>query len=214
MVSYLGTKRFDDILSNYLSSCDSINKYNVKTLYELPFIREVILHFPLKELNEAINSYSKNEISDNLKIKSVLIFYLIFAFIPYINCSKIEFKKHFEKGNFSDNFAIKVCISDYRDINSFLINLFVEHFDILKQENLLLLKGQLTKFVFKNNTFCYNFSIPSKCLFELDEFFVHGRKETGLNEFKIKTSFIVDSSLNIKDMNSLLQNISTFWINN
>ena len=50
---------------NYLSNCDLINKYNVKSVYQIPKLDKIVLELDLKDL---LNSY---EISSKDQTDSV-----------------------------------------------------------------------------------------------------------------------------------------------
>ena len=61
--------------NNYLSNCDLINKYNLKSVYDTPKLDKIILDFNLANFLNAIDSSSAKEQTDsNIQIKAFIVF--------------------------------------------------------------------------------------------------------------------------------------------
>ncbi len=105
------------IKSNYLLSCDSINKYNLSSVYNTPKISNIVLEFPLKSIIKAFETKATEDDS-LIQIKAFLFLYLFFNNIPFINSNKLKVLKKSDKDNESF-FALKMIISENNDINNF-----------------------------------------------------------------------------------------------
>jgi len=207
---HLNNKKFDYIVSDYLVNYDLIHKYNLKNIYRRPKIKKIVLHFLLKDLLASSNLGRK--VTNNTQIKAFFIFYILFSLNSYINITKTSFNKMLQK-NADNDYSLKIVLSSRQDINNFLVMLFIENYNQLGKENLEILKKENQKDLeFPNNQFCYNFSLPGKIFFDLNDFFRQNTKDTNLKDLDIKLSFVFDGVTKTKNINNLIKNISFFWI--
>lgn len=214
MNSPLNTKRYNNSFGSYLTNLDLINKYNSKTLYNLPEIKKIILHFSIKDFLEALKISNKNEINSNSEIKAMLLFYIYFSLLPYINFKKIKLKNGRGRNEATNDFSLKINISNQQDIVLFLINLFVEQGDFIKQEKLFFFKQNQKNLRFQSKSICYNCALPANLFFNSDDFVMNSNeKEINFKKLSIKTSFVINNIAKSKNNNKLIRNIPFFWVN-
>ena len=207
---HLNNKKFNYIVSDYLVDYDLIHKYNLKNIYQRPKIKKIVLHFLLKDLLSSTNSVKK--ITNNIQIKAFFIFYILFSLNSYINIAKTSFNKLLQK-NADNEYSLKVILSSRKDINNFLLMFFVENSNQFAKENLEIFKKKNHKGLeFTKNQFCYNFSVPGKSFFDLNDFFRQNTKDTNLKDLNIKLSFVFDGVTKTKNINNLIKSISFFWV--
>jgi hypothetical protein len=207
---HLNNKKFNYIVSDYLINYDLIHKYNLKNIYQRPKIKKIVLYFLLKDLLAASNLTKK--VTNNIQIKAFFIFYILFSLSSYINIAKTSFNKILQK-NADNQYSLKIILSSRQDINNFLLMFFIENYNQFAKENLGILKKENQKCLdFTKNQFCYNFSVPGKFFFDLNDFFRQNTKDTNLKNLNIKLSFVFDGVTKTKNINHLIKNISFFWI--
>jgi hypothetical protein len=203
-------KKFNYIVSDYLVNYDLIHKYNLKNIYQRPKIKKIVLHFLINDLLASSNLAKK--VTNNIQIKAFFIFYSLFSLSSYINIAKTSFNKILQK-NAENQYSLKIILSSRQDINNFLLMFFIENYNQIAKENLKILKKKNHKYLdFTKNQFCYNFSVPGKFFFDLNDFFRQNTKDTNLKDLNIKLSFIFDGVPKTKNINNLIKNISFFWI--
>jgi hypothetical protein len=196
-------KKFNHSVHEYLLDCDLINKYTLKNIYKRPKLKKVIVHFPINNLLQS------NSFGNNLQVKSFLIFHVLFFILPFINFDKIKTNSCL----INPEYSLKIILSNEEDIHLFLINLFVENSSQFEKPSLIF-KPSINSTVFQNNNFCYNFSVPGKTFFDVDDFFSYVVKDSNFKELEVKCSFVFENFKNCKDVNNTIRNISFFWVNN
>jgi hypothetical protein len=116
--------------TNYLSSCDLINKYNVTNINKIPRLNKIAIEVSSYDILNSSEIAGKNELDSELQIKSFFILYLIQALIPFISFNNS--KKVKEDGL---SYSLKVVLSNEDEIYSFLVKFFVENWNKLLAED-------------------------------------------------------------------------------
>jgi len=209
--SILDTK-LNFISNNYLSNCDLLNKYNIKSTYEIPNLKKIILDFNLIDLIEASDNLNKEQTDSNTQIKASSIFYILTGLISYINFNKSL--SSVKKLKISENnYSIKISLGKSNNINSFLFSFFIENWGKLLIEDFILLKGKKESFaeVPKTNI-VLSATVPSNIFFELETFLT--KIITGVNSknLKIKLNFVFKNPNKLKNSQTLIKNLPYFWI--
>jgi hypothetical protein len=202
--------------NNYLSNCDLINKYNLKSVYNTPKLDKIILDFNLVDFLNAIDSSSVKEQTDsNTQIKAFIVFYILTEYTSYINFNKslTAIKKLKISEN---NYSLKISINNLKELNFFLFSFFVENWSKLLLEDYLLFKKQDSLAILEKNhlnkNFVYSTVVPSNCFFTLDNYF--NKTNSGINSknLNIKINFVFKNTPKIKNFQNLIKNLPYFWI--
>jgi len=61
---------------NYISQCDLINKYNIKSVYEIPELDKIVLELDMKDLLNSYEIPSKDQTDSIVQIKAFSIVYV------------------------------------------------------------------------------------------------------------------------------------------
>lgn len=198
------------IKSNYLLSYDSINKYNLSSTYKTPEILNIVLEFPLKNIIKAF----ENKVSEEdslIQIKAFLFFYFCFNNIPFINSNKLKIIKKLDKDNESF-FALKLKISERKEINKFLILLFIENIHKFLIEDFKLLQEKNMYQLDNKNKTLLHCKVPLNFLSDNDGVL---NTLTGINDkdFILNITFHIKKIFKIKDTKNFIKNNNLFWIN-
>ena len=202
--------------NNYLSNCDLINKYNLKSVYDTPKLDKIILDFNLVDFLNAIDSSSAKEQTDsNIQIKAFIVFYILTEYASYINFNKslTAIKKLKISEN---NYSLKISINSFKELDFFLFSFFVENWSKLLLEDYLLFKKQDSLAILEkkplNKNFVYSTVVPSNCFFTLDNYF--NKTNSGINSknLNIKINFVFKNLPKIKNLQKLIKNLPYFWI--
>jgi hypothetical protein len=179
----------------YFYNCDTINKYNILSIYTIPLITKLKISFLLdffqSNLLEISNEY-------NTRTKAFFLYYLITNYFPSLNFIKL--KNNLNKMLFNTTFCLSQVINKQQSINSFLINFFFEilpnidekSFVLKNTKNLIILKIFLPVCSFKNLAFLLN-----------TELFYFLK-----NDFVVQLEFFINKD-SIKTFN--WQTLSLFW---
>ena len=206
---HLNNKKFNYVLSDYLINYDLVNKYSLVNLYQRPKIKKIVVYFLLKDLLVASNLSKKN---NNIQIKAFFIFYILFALISFLNVSDAVINKNLHK-TVDNPYSLKIILSSREDINNFLLMFFVENSNSLIKEQLTIFKNENSKAIdISQKNLAYQFSIPGKIFFDLNDFFTQNTKDTPLKDLNINFSVIFDGLIQTKNTNSLIKNLSFFWL--
>lgn len=210
-MSSISNNKFNSALNDYFLSCDFLNKFNLTNIHNRPSLEKIVFHFPLKSF---ITGVDNSESNLNTQIKAFLMFYTFFSLLSYINFQKIKVSRGFIKGKDTEgSYSLKVVLTNKNDINSFLINLFIENFSKFQKENIVLTKKDFDTNISQRQTICYNTTIPGKVFVNVEEFFENIVKGSSLKDFNINVSFLFNNKVQLSNNSKMVKNISFFWIN-
>ena len=177
--------------NSYISSCDLINKYNSKTLHNIPKINSISLKVLLSNL---IKNSTKEITPRELQYKSFFVFYFLTSFFPKI--------QHFLKPGVTmkdlkneEKYVLQYNFLKKDDINSFLDIFFSE----IYEKNIF--NKKINKM--KNEI---QFFIPFSSVKEGDTLL--NSENFNLKNFNLLLKFSFNKKLNKKN----LQNLPCFWM--
>ena len=195
---------------SYISNCDLINKYNVKSVHQIPKLDKIVLELDMKDLLNSYEISSKDQTDSVAQVKAFLILYIFIGLLPYIKASKaVSSSGRLKTTNLQ--YSLKVVLRRKEEINNFLFSLFVENWQKLSLEDFKLFKNERVKSK-AEKTFVLNTLLPADCFFDISEFL--SKSLTGVNSknLKFRLNFSFNSSINVKDRNKLIKNLPFFWI--
>lgn len=198
--------------NDYLSKCDLLNKYNLKSTHEIPKLKKIVLDFNLADLIGASENKDKEQTDSNIQIKASSIFYVLTGLVAYINFNKSL--SSIKKLKISENnYSIKISTTNFNEINHFLLSFFVENWTKLLIEDFVLQrkKKELSKIDSEKNI-VLSALVPAEVFFELEVFL--NKIVTGINSknFNIKINFLFDNPNELKNSQTLIKNLPYFWI--
>jgi len=198
--------------NDYLSNCDLLNKYNLKSTHEIPKLRKIVLDFNLADLIGASENRDKEQTDSNIQIKASSIFYVLTGLIAYINFNKSL--SSIKKLKISENnYSIKISTTNSNEINHFLLSFFVENWTKLLIKDFILQrrKKEFSKIDSEKNIVLSSL-VPAEVFFELEMFL--NKIVTGINSknFNIKVNFLFDNPNELKNSQTLIKNLPYFWI--
>lgn len=198
--------------TNYLSSCDLINKYNINNINKIPKLNKVAVEVSSYDILNSSEISGKNELDSELQMKSFFILYLIQALIPFISFSNS--KKVKEDGL---SYSLKIVLSDEDEIYSFLVKFFVENWNKLLAEDFSFWSksdSTLSDSILKQKRITIQRKVPAEAFFEIDNFLDKNSFGIISKNLNFKVRFIFQNN-NIKEQNTsinLVKNTPLFWI--
>ena len=164
--------------SQYYSSYDLLNKYNLTSLYNKPKIKKIIIEMSLTEfLNSLDNEQEQGRLNEiDVQIKIFSLFYCWLSVFPFITNCKSNLLKNKQKESPSYT-ILKTIFSKNEQIDNFLISIFVENWINFINEDIKILnessnlsgllkkKGRNTKHLLSN----FKLSLPFSVLFDIDK---------------------------------------------
>ncbi len=118
-------------LNNYLSDLDLLTKYQIKTTFNLPKIKKIILSLNLKK--SLFDGSTKKNINNNYTFNLLYLFiYSILSILPFIKATSISTLKNISK-NIDTNFSLIITCKTKQQIELFLLLYFIEAWTILKK---------------------------------------------------------------------------------
>jgi hypothetical protein len=194
------------IQSNYLSKYDLINKYNLKNIYDCPFLKKVIINISLKNLFSI-----KESQSNNYEIKSFLFFLLLFSVTPFINFKHIDTKKTLEFVN--GEYCLKIVLLNNEELNCFLFFLFYENYNNEKISSFFKFNNEKSVINKKLINTQYIANLPLKNLTSITKIFEEVLLNVNVNESLLNINFIVNNSYHSEKKTNIIKNLPCFWIN-
>ena len=150
---------------SYISNCDLINKYNVKSVHQIPKLDKIVLELDMKDLLNSYEISSKDQTDSVAQVKAFLILYIFIGLFPYIKASKaVSSSGRLKTTNLQ--YSLKVVLRRKEEINNFLFSLFVENWQKLSLEDFKLFKNERVKSK-AEKTFVLNTLLPADCFFDI-----------------------------------------------
>lgn len=199
--------------NNYLSNCDLLNKYRLKSVYSQPKLEKIVLSFSFKEfLNGFENSKNNLNHSSLMEIKAFLVFYLCFSIFPFLSFNVSSMSRTHEKTDNGD-FVFKIVITDKKIMQKFLFEFWINNFSQFKTKGQLL--QSITKTNLKNFDCCYSLSLNAKSLSDFEDVIeaINSDKDSEFRDFNLKINFIFGNFESTKDSYLSIKNLPLFWIN-
>lgn len=109
--------------NNYLNTYDILCKYKLVSIKNQPKLNKIVIEFPLTQNFKRI--LKSDEITNNLKIKSVFLLYNLFGLFPFIAITKTKTLQKSKK-IIKTNITLKYILTQQNLINNFLISIFTE----------------------------------------------------------------------------------------
>ena len=198
--------------TNYLSSCDLINKYNLSNINKISKLSEVTIEISSSDILNSSEISGKNELDSELQIKSYFILYLIQSLIPFVSFNNS--KKVKEDGL---NYSLRITLSAEDEIYSFLVNFFVENWNKLLSEDFSFWSksdNNSSNTTLQQKKIIIQRKIPAEAFFEIDSFLGKGSFGIIAKNLNLKIKFIFQNN-NVKEQNTpinLIKNTPLFWI--
>ena len=135
----------------------------------------------------------------------------IFGCVPYISVNKKKvFNRNIQIGTSIP--SMKFLFSNKNEVNSFLLNMFVENWNLFVLDDFLFfdkLKNNTSKTFSDKQKF--NLTIPSRLFFELNYFSSNILNDLEAFNIKVKFLFSNKNFYNF-DLKKLIKNFPLFWI--
>lgn len=196
------------ISNDYLSNCDLLNKYNLKSTHEIPKLKKIVIDFNIADLIGASDARDKEQTDSNIQIKASSIFYILNGLISYINFNKsLSSVKKLKLSE--NNYSIKISTTNANEINYFLLGFFVENWTKLLIEDFVLLKKPNVE---SKKNIVLSTLVPAHIFFELEMFL--NKIVTGINSknLNLKINFLFSNPNKLKNSQTLIKNLPYFWI--
>tara|TARA_B100000674_G_C37958648_1_gene970900 strand:- start:413 stop:1051 length:639 start_codon:yes stop_codon:yes gene_type:complete len=200
----------DNGYQDYISRCDLINKYNIKSTYQIPELDKIVLELDMKDLLNSHEITLKDQTDPIAQVKAFTIIYIFMGLLPYIRASKSTSSLGRAKTT-NLQFSLKVVLRKKNQINNFLFTLFIENWHKLVLEDFKLFKNEKIK----NNVekvLVLNSLIPADCFFDVNEFLSKSLNGVNPKSLKFRLNFLFKNSIDTKDRNKLIKNLPFFWI--
>ena len=185
-------KKMDYKFSEYFKLCDSINKYNLISSFDTPFIKQIVLELPLENTLNAFVSKTQHT-SENGQILTLLFIFIVSNLFPYINYNKSKSLKLINKVGYS----LKITFTNFQEIFFFL-------HDIHKKINLDLSND------FKNIKNQQHFVITKSCnidmFFELKNILDKQLNSVNSKELFFNLKFVIFKSSKIPFNSNFIRN--------
>ena len=200
--------------NQYLSHCDLLNKYNLKTLHAVPTLKKIVCEIHLKDFLNASDVGHFDQNNSLSHINSFFLVYILLGCLPYLNCNKNKsaLLKAIKKTD--TNYSLKIVFSTLHDKNIFLSGLFNENWSKLKVDNfsLFLEKNTLLNKKISSN-FVFNTIIPGNLFFEVEDFWGSSNSLSPINlkNLKFNINFLIKNAKS-KNKKNVLKNLQLFWI--
>jgi hypothetical protein len=209
MYSNISTAKTIYKTNQYLSNLDLINKYNIKSKKIIPNLTKITLSFPLEAFSKMFFENNKNELDEEVQIKSLFLLYLLFSNLALITTKK-QIKKIRVQKFHENRLSLKISLTKKKILDIFLYQLFFENEKKIAElqpfKNVANTDDKQECFIYNSNVLLQNFN-------ELNFFLSNIYLPSNSKEFFLNLKFFFKAK-KFQDFIStnLLKNISPFWV--
>ena len=194
---------------SYLSNCDLINKYNFKSVHNIPRVKKLSLELNLKEFLVASDISEKNQKHVFSQTNIYLLFYIILGFIPQINYNKNLNIKIKSSKTLEGSYSVKLTFSTQQEIDHILYSIFIDSLSKLELDGF---KFFDTKKINNKTTtlksFLFSTLIPGNSFYEIESYF---KERLNLKNLKFKLNLLISNPVS-NNNNNIIKNLPFFWI--
>ena len=205
------------INTQYLSNYDLINKYNLMSIHKIPTIRNIVLEFNLATFLKAFDLNLNKEVTNEVQVKAFLFLYLFSAVLPFINNKKrtvIKIKNKNLNDLASTNYALKMILSNKKEIIALLFTLFIENWSnaIAEEQNFFNKNMTSSSEYLNSKKILFTSFLPVSIFSETENL---SQMLPGLNtkELDLSINCLIQNPFIVKDYKKFLKNLPLFWIN-
>jgi len=209
MYSNISTAKTIYKTNQYLSNLDLINKYNIKSKKIIPNLTKITLSFPLEAFSKMFFENNKNELDEEVQIKSLFLLYLLFSNLALITTKK-QIKKIRVQKFHENRLSLKISLTKKKILDIFLYQLFFENEKKIAElqpfKNVANTDDKQECFIYNSNVLLQNFN-------ELNFFLNNIYLPSNSKEIFLNLKFFFKAK-KFQDFIStkLLKNISPFWV--
>ena len=201
--------------TDHLLRCDLINKYNLKTLNQIPKIDQIELELPFDQI---ASTFTKNEKRfDICQIQSFLVWYLFSTFTPNILINKSaeiksarSIKVIFSKKESIFNFIIFFLVENAAKLRAQNVDFF-KHLYFQKQNERLILESKINKKFTAPSQFILAVNAPLRCFDELENLSIKYIKKSDVKKLNVKINFSIRIKPSLFKKNTL-KNLPLLWL--
>lgn len=192
--------------NNYLNTYDILCKYKLVSIKNQPKLNKIVIEFPLTQNFKRI--LKSDEITNNLKIKSVFLLYNLFGLFPFIAITKTKTLQKSKK-IIKTNITLKYILTQQNLINNFLISIFTE-LEKPFQYNKLKFFQKKNKY-FSSNFFVYTTKIYCYLFHEVEFLLQNFFSFVLYKNMKFKINFIFSNVKTNFFSANIIKNLFLFW---
>lgn len=188
------------IKNDYLLSLDHINKFNIKTIYSLPKLKQIVIKIFLNEFL-IINDLNSTKSAKSLRTLFFFIVYIFSNLFPLIKNSKLL------KEASTSSYYLQIEYKNKEDINNFLKSIYIENFSRISK---LIFSSH--NIVNSNHQSIYQMFLPISSLYEINDIFLTYVPGLNTKEFNLNITYVFENHIKMKNQISFIKNFNLFWI--
>jgi len=130
--------------NRYLSDLDILNKYNYQSIFLIPKLEVITITLLLSNFLYESEEQPIILKDKELQVQAFLLLYVLFTFIPHLQSKHVVLKVISNKSIPSD-YALKITLSTFYDINEFLFLIFIENWKKISLSDRVFFKNKRIK---------------------------------------------------------------------
>lgn len=196
---------------NNLVNLDLMQKFLVKSCFQIPKIKEIIFDYPIMRFSGVSESYGFIT-EQELKINFFLVFYFYFCQVPFLKIKNIKLKYINSTLPVNTFIYLRLYFLNSQKIFFFLQKLFLEKKEVKNNFNKNIFNQYFLSDQRKNN-FKIHFMFQTIYLEDFDAFSQSILLRPGVKTLQIQTKMSISKPISIFINKEFLQNLIFFWIN-
>ena len=194
-----------------LVNIDLIQKFLVKSCFQIPKIKEIVIDYPIMRFSGTSENYDFMT-EQELKINFFLVFYFYFCQVPFLKIKNIKLSHGPSTLPLNTFIYLRLYFLNSQKVFSFLQKLFLEKKEIKNNFN----KNILNHYFLSDNrktSFKIHFMFQTLYLEDFDTFSQIILVKPSLKTLQIQTQITIFKPISIFINKEFLQNLLFFWIN-
>lgn len=168
----------------YLATLDTVSRFNLSTVYEMPTIKEIKLSVYSEDLMNTLSNPANKQ--RTMSIRALFFLQLLFGQMPEIKTQRKKMKSKLIK--IDNNYVYTITLKTSTQIKDFVERLNLES-DFFNQDNTINPNFEQIGF----SSFSFNCSLKANNFFEIKELVNSRFSDMNIDKLKINTNFIVEN---------------------
>lgn len=197
----------------HIFSCDLLNKYVVKSVFQLPQLNNIALKLSIKDLIAFNDSLVVPLKEKDSKIKAFLSLFFYFLNVPYYKIQKVnELKQEKNKEVFLKQFFQIICSNKFL-IHDFIFHLFIENKLLVNNQGKNIFNKFLVTASGNINSCSIHLLVAARVFESFDRIGIFVFNNNFIKQINFQLLGVLLKPNRVSNISNLVHNMPFFWIN-
>ena len=197
----------------HIFNCDLLNKYIIKSVFQLPQLNSILIKLSIKDLAAINNNLVVPIKAKDYKIKAFLSLFFYFLNIPYYKIQKVQqLKPERNEEAFLQQFFQIFCSNKFL-MHELIFSLFIENKLLINNQGKNIFNKFLITAAKKTNSCSVHLLVAARMFENFDKLSTFMFNATSFKQINFQLLGVLSKPNKVFNIQNLIHNMPFFWIN-